>query len=360
MALTKPILNTVTSWDVTDGYNFTFNVVGGDQVIGNTLTIRNNSTNAVVYTNTVTSFALSNTVPANATGLTNGTYYNAYITTRNSSGDTSVSSNIIQFYCYSTPELTFTNVVDGGSVDNSSFNATIRYDQDENEKIASYVINLYSADQTLINTSGLVYTSNVTSLPATFSYLFTGLLDSTVYYVRATCSTVHGATADTGYIQFTCLYETLDVYSAFTLVNNCTEGYVTISSSAILIDGIYSGEGEPTYVDDEAVDLQGDGLSVTWNDGYKIYNDFTAKVWLTNPNLGYAVLKFKNENNDEIVVRMVKNYDTGTGVFAELTVTNGYVAYTSTIAEATSTQQYCIQIRRVDNLYDIVLGVVTA
>ena len=40
MALTTPILNSVPAWDVANGQIFTFNVIGGDQVVGNILYIK--------------------------------------------------------------------------------------------------------------------------------------------------------------------------------------------------------------------------------------------------------------------------------------------------------------------------------
>ena len=43
MALTKPILNNVAAFDASNSQAFTFNVVGGSQVVGNTLTIKDNT-----------------------------------------------------------------------------------------------------------------------------------------------------------------------------------------------------------------------------------------------------------------------------------------------------------------------------
>ena len=64
MALTKPILNNVAAFDASNSQAFTFNVVGGSQVVGNTLTIKDNTTLNTVYNNTQTSFKLQHIVPA--------------------------------------------------------------------------------------------------------------------------------------------------------------------------------------------------------------------------------------------------------------------------------------------------------
>ena len=41
MALTKPILYSTVAFDASDAHRFTFNVVSGDQVVKNRLTIVN-------------------------------------------------------------------------------------------------------------------------------------------------------------------------------------------------------------------------------------------------------------------------------------------------------------------------------
>ena len=75
MALTTPILYSVSAFDATQAQTFLFNVLGGSQVVANTLTIKNNATLAVVYSATQTTFKFEHILPANT--LTNGTYYQA-------------------------------------------------------------------------------------------------------------------------------------------------------------------------------------------------------------------------------------------------------------------------------------------
>lgn len=111
MALTKPILNQVPAWDATKGYTFTFNVVGGTQVVGSVLTIRNNVDNTIVYEHTESSYNFVNTIPSGI--LVNGVNYNATLYTLDLDLNKSPDSNTIQFYCYSTPiiELTIYRLV---------------------------------------------------------------------------------------------------------------------------------------------------------------------------------------------------------------------------------------------------------
>ena len=72
MALTTPILYSVNAFDATQAQVFNFNVLGGNQVTANTLTIKNNATLSTVYSATQTTFKFEHTLPANT--LTNGNY----------------------------------------------------------------------------------------------------------------------------------------------------------------------------------------------------------------------------------------------------------------------------------------------
>ena len=81
MALITPIAQVVSAFDATVAQTITFVVEGGNQVVKNKITIRNNTSNAVVWEDTVESYQLQHTIPANT--LTNGVNYNYYINTYN-------------------------------------------------------------------------------------------------------------------------------------------------------------------------------------------------------------------------------------------------------------------------------------
>ena len=98
----------MAAFDATQAQVFGFNVVGGDQVTANRLTIRDNATNTVVYQETQETFKYEHTLPANT--LTNGTYYNATLATQDVAGTYSAESVPIQFYCFTQPEIEFTNI----------------------------------------------------------------------------------------------------------------------------------------------------------------------------------------------------------------------------------------------------------
>ena len=127
MALTTPILYSINAFDAIQAQTFSFNVLGGSQVVANTLTIKNNATLAVVYSETQTTFKFEHILPANT--LTNGTYYQATLTTKDAQGNESNASAPIQFYCYSQPMFEISNMPSGNVITNSSYAFTVTYNQ---------------------------------------------------------------------------------------------------------------------------------------------------------------------------------------------------------------------------------------
>ena len=77
MAMVKPTALTVNVFDATSVHTFYFTSSGGNQITSNKIVIRNNASNSVVYTNTVTSYILNQSVPAGT--LKNGVYYNYFL-----------------------------------------------------------------------------------------------------------------------------------------------------------------------------------------------------------------------------------------------------------------------------------------
>lgn len=355
MSLTKPILSSVSAWDVADGQTFTFNVIGGDAVTGNTLYILNNSTNAVVYTLTTITNRYRAIVPADAEGLVNGTYYSAYITTTNSDGDESAASNTIQFYCYTTPSWEISNITTGSTVTNSSIAPQAVYSQTEGEALSDYTFTLYDSSQTQLSTSGMKYVGTSAST-VTVTYDFLGLEDDTVYYIRATGHTVEGTELDTGYIRFTTDYVQPSSYSILNLTNNCDEGYIVFTSLAIDIEGTSYPE-TPTYTTD-GIDLTADGSYVTYHDGYEISGNYTVKIWVKNPTIGADLLTLENADGDVVTVSYIQDPDDDTKVIAVLTASE-YLIYTDSITTPDSTDELCIQVRKINEIYEIRMEVVS-
>lgn len=363
MALTRPTLITVPSFDATQPYTFTFVVQSGSaQIVANQLTIRRQSDNQIVYDEKQETFKYEHVVNANK--LTNGTYYNAVVSVFDADDNQSPTSIPIQFWCYSTPSITLTNIPTNNIITNASFNFTFAYAQNEGEALNSYVVNLYNAFQTQITTSGVVYAQNGTP-PYNGNYLFAGFEDNTVYYIEILGTTVNGAIVSTGQIQFTVKYSRPDLFTLIELTNNCEEGYITLKSNIILIEG-ESNPSPPTYIDDKEVDLTQDESWVEWNDGYSISGDFLARLWFRKPNSYAQIMQFSNTDGQTIALSYMQGYENVNAPdiqsYVELHVqsVNGYdyYIYSNYIDTLPDTSYYNVWLTRVNDIYQLQLAAV--
>ena len=360
MALTKPILYSVSAFDATEQYVFNFNVIGGDQVVKNKLTITDQTNNIIIYDEIQTTFAYRHILPANT--LTNGQYYSAIITTYNSDNDESLPSSGIQFYCFTTPTFDFNNIPNNHIINNASYNFTVRYDQNENEMLNSYIFNLYDSERSLLKSSSYLYVGGITQLPILLNYLFSGMNNDTIYYVQALGETIHGIKIDTGLILINIKYTTPNVFSIIELNNNCEGGYITIKSNLVNIIG-NSIPDPPIYVDDNtAVDVTGEGDYIIWNNGYEINGDFTASLWGYDFNDNSTIISMTDGYGQILRIRYWK--DENNFYYAELIVEDSlgsiiYYIYSNPVFIYPN-DQLQIWFRRIGYLYEIGLYDLTA
>ena len=351
MALTTPILYSVPAFDAQNSFIFQFASIGGSQIIANTLTIKNNATLATVYSETQTTFKFIHTLPANT--LTNGTYYQATLTTKDAQGNESSPSAPIQFYCYSQPMFEISNMPSGNVITNSSFAFTVTYNQAQGEILNAYVFNLYSASGALISTSNTMYNTD-TSLPLNVSYLFSGFEDNASYSIEITGVTTNGTQITTGRIPFTTSYTKPDMFSFLFLTNNCKGGYITIRSNVIGIDGVANPE-VPTYIDNQEVDLRADGSYVEWVEGYTVTGNWTMRLWGRDFTPNSEIFRFSNADGDIITIEY---HEDVTQCWFELRAKHndwlwGYVTESTHIALPSETEQVFCWLRRIDNFYEL-------
>ena len=351
MALTTPILYTVSAFDAMQAQAFNFNVLGGNQVVANTLTIKNNATLATVYSATQNTYKFIHTLPANT--LTNGTYYQATLTTKDAQGNESSPSAPIQFYCYSQPMFEISNMPSGNVITNSSFAFTVTYNQAQGEILNAYVFNLYSASGALISTSNTMYNTD-TSLPLSISYLFSGFEDKASYSIEVTGVTTNGTQITTGRIPFTTDYTKPDMFSFLFLTNNCKGGYITIKSNVIGINGISNPE-TPTYIDNKEIDLREAGSYVEWVEGYTVTGNWTMRLWGRDFTPNSEIFRFSNINGDIIIIEY---HADATQCWFELRAKHndwvwGYVTESAHIALPSETEQVFCWLGRIDNLYEL-------
>lgn len=275
MALTTPILYSQVAFDASKAQTFRFNVIGGDQVTGSTITIKDNATLTQIFTTTVTSYAYSITVPAGL--LTNGAYYQASIVTHNAVGESSATSNVIQFWCYAAPTLSFVDLPSTHIINSASYTFNVMYNQLQGEALNAYKFDLFDDAGELLSTSGAKYDQS-SAVPLTLVYTFSGFEDKAQYKIQCTGATVNGTVVDTGLVTISVQFKSVREYSNLYLTNNCADGNIIIESNVTSIDGV-SNPVNPTYVDDKEVDLTEDGSWVKWSKGYVLPDNYTIKLW---------------------------------------------------------------------------------
>lgn len=296
MALVKPIVNEVVAFDANVGTVITFSANGGDQVIKNEVKIVTDvmidsvMTEVIVYQNVVTSYVLEQVIPPNASSgayeLTNGNYYRVAVRTRDALNNISPWSNYQPFYCYTTPTLTF-NITSGQTIDRASFDVTLTYRQIEDEKVEYALIQLYNANNVLIDSSEKLYNSNTP--PLQFDYDILGLENHKQYALMGTVVTVNGTICKTDKIIFYTNYEQITPDVDLTVTLDSCNGYVNLHSTTL---ENYVGVSNPTpakYVNNSTmIELLGApdmdsgeeyNRWARWSQGLYVPTDFLLRVW---------------------------------------------------------------------------------
>lgn len=357
MALTKPILYSIPAFDATENHTFTFNVVGGEQVVANKLVITEQESGTIVYQTKETLYAFNHILPADT--LTNGDYYTAYLITYDASNNASPNSNSIQFYCYSQPSFQIDNIPDS-LITNASYGFNLYYNQTEGEKLNSYSFTLYDAQGIAIANSGSLYVGEQV-LPLNLQYVFSGFTNNTQYSIKANGVTINGTALETETLGFSVQYMRPEIYSIVELDSNCQEGYVLVKSNIINISGVASPY-PPTYVDNNtAIDLTEDGTYVTWNEGYNLSGDFTLSLWGKEFVPDSRIIYFQNNVGDNIAITY--RLDSDDNVYIDCLVTSQsyrlkYYIYSDAIEQPSSSDRVQIWVRREKGLYDIKLEII--
>ena len=142
--MAKPIIKPFSPPDASGSFNIPFHW-SGERAYSNRLVITNNTTNAVVYDQTIESFNLYHTVPAGT--LTNGGTWIALISVfYRDPRDTSQFLESEQsekkiFPTLTTPIFSFADLDISGinTITSPTFQASIHYMSEEEEKIESYI-----------------------------------------------------------------------------------------------------------------------------------------------------------------------------------------------------------------------------
>jgi hypothetical protein len=357
--LTTPILFQQVAFDAAFDQTVFFNVIGGNQVVSNNLKILDNDTLAVVYDATQVTFRFEHVIPANT--LINGKNYVMQVRTFDASANASLFSNSVQFYCFTSPTMTFTNIPVGNIIENSTFLFDVEYDQNEDELLNTYTFKLYNSASAQIATSDLQYVGSTTPPPTTISYMFGGFEDNSNYFVECVGQTVNGTNVTTGLIAFSVDYVKPNVFAIVGLENICPNGNILISSNIVTIEG-KSNPSPPTYIADKEVDLTADGSWVLWDNGFSIDDNFTMRIWGRDFTDYETIVEVWSSalapaTNNIKLIYMVDTY--ANKVYVELRCSqNGvapYYIYSNYLDPPLSTEQLFIWVRRVGNLFDLII-----
>jgi len=259
----KPILYFLPSFDATKGTTIKFSWLG-NQPLSNTIIIRDNNTNVIIYEKMLQTMRLEHTIPADS-GLVNGTLYNITVKVMDARGVSSEWSDVQLFYCYSTPIFKI-NIEPGQIVQAQTYGVDITYEQPEGELLQSYRVQVYNSHHALIYDSNLRYFLNTVKI--------TNLQDNGHYYIIATGETVSGMPLSTDMIDFSADFLKSQAYFMCELQNMYDAGGVYIKSNIISVEG-YSDSGL-LCIDDDVADLTNN--VVHFNKGFALTGDFTLLV----------------------------------------------------------------------------------
>lgn len=314
MALITPIALPINAFDANENQTFTFTVNGGSQVVKNKITIRRNSDNVIIYTSTFESYGFGQIVPANT--LVNGTYYNFYFNTYDIDGNESADSNVVPFYCFTTPTLDFTNITTGDTIEAPQFTFNLTYSQIENELLNELRFYLYDGHGKLLKTSEVIYSSD--NPPIDFEYTFSGFTDKENYYVEAIATTLHGFTIESDRIGFFVSYGYKNTYFVVKPYNECNDGRVRIETNIVSIDGQMNKE--PVYLDHSALLIEREDW-LLWNDGFEFSSHhFVMTKWWKPIELGTTTVVYGDTYDNRIEVSL-KRY----GVIDDAENIKGYI-----------------------------------
>lgn len=336
MSLTTPVLLSISPFDKINSHSFEFQIYGGDQVTANTLLIEKVDDNVEVYNQKIETFQYLHQLPDNI--LTNGIQYRAKIQTHDINNNSSLFSDSILFYCFSTPTVTVPTL-SSGIVNNSSVELQGSYTQSEGEIIESYRFYLYDLNSKLIAASTEKYGEPIT-------HTFSALQDNQHCKAELKVYTVNGMVASSGLIDFDVNYISPIFNTAIELENISDQASVKIN--AHIIDLVAEvGNGTPTYELDDWVNLK--DSSIYFQDNFNIKNDFTLKFWCKDITENEILIELIGINDNSITIKYLNNKF---HVYKTTDNKSSYYIYSNDIT-FTSTDTICVQLQQIGDLLNI-------
>lgn len=269
MALNKPQLYIDASYAFDATYEREFKYLwasGNNQSVANTLIIRDNETNTIVYNTKQETLLLKHVLPANT--LQNGKTYNVCIQVFDRDNNASELSDTLIFKCYTTPTISL-NIVNEQVIRSSAYLFTISYSQSEGEELQYYSLELYDGNKQKLYNTGARY--NIEA-----GITLTDFIDNTSYYIKAYGQTINHMEIETDLILFHVEYITPELYSYMTVENRDLYGDIQFTSFLVSIEG-KGVNGESTFIDGEYVDTV-NGVAVKFDENFSFSNGIISLV----------------------------------------------------------------------------------
>lgn len=254
-----------------------------NQSVANTLVIRDNETNTIVYNTKQETLLLKHVLPANT--LQNGKTYNVCVQVFDRDNNASEFSNQLIFKCYTTPTFSL-NVVSEQVIRSSSYLFTVNYEQPEGEELQYYSLELYDGNKQFLYNTGARY--NIEA-----GITLTDFMDNESYYVKAYGQTINHMEIETDLILFHVEYIKPEMYSYMTVENREAYGDVQFTSFLVSIEG-RGVNGDPTFIDGDYVDTI-TGNAICFDENFSIS---AGKISVTGKGfiLNQPFLIIKNSN----------------------------------------------------------------
>ena len=337
--MAKPIINKITSVDALQDYVVTM-TYNGNQPYSNRLIVYDGNTMGVLYDETIESFLLKHTIPANT--LINGRKYAVQVQFFDIDGIASALSDKYYFWTLETPLFYFDGINNEDVIKSASLEVNVHYSQSNWEDVKSYKFSLYDATKNLLLESDTMY------FAGTLSYVYRGLSNDTNYYIRCTGITERGIELDTGYVKIFAKYENSSLYSR--IYAECDEynGMVKYYTNLILIEP----EVDDYEYDNGYINLI--DKTLTYKDNFLVSGDFTMSIKLKNAYRETTLLKCSNDN---IGFTLSSIFADDESLMFKLIAPNGicnYVQYSDKIQVETD-DLVTVHIRRVNNVYKMVV-----
>ena len=337
--MAKPIINKITSVDALQDYVVTM-TYNGNQPYSNRIIIYDGTTLGIVFDETVDSFLLKHTIPANT--LVNGKKYAIQVQFFDIDGIASALSDKYYFWTLETPLFYFDGINNEDVIKSASLEVNVHYSQSNWEDVKSYKFSLYDATKNLLLESDTMY------FAGTLSYVYRGLSNDTNYYIRCTGITERGIELDTGYVKIFAKYENSSLYSR--IYAECDEynGMVKYYTNLILIEP----EEDNYEYDNGYINLI--DKTLTYKDNFLVSGDFTMSIKLKNAYRETTLLKCSNDN---IGFTLSSIFADDESLMFKLIAPNGicnYVQYSDKI-QVEMDDLVTVHIRRVNNVYKMVV-----